>query len=217
MRVIAKKILREFWERHNHSEEQLKIWYKEASKAVWRLPADIKAEYARASILKDNRVVFNICGNKYRLVVEINYIRQWVFIQFIGTHRDYDEIDVNKYRLMHIKVIKTEEDYNQAIKKLEEIFQAPIDTKEGDEADLLSLLIEKYEDEHYPIEAPDPIEAIKFRMEQMNMTKKELAEIIGYKSRVSEIFSRKRKLTLKMIRNLHEKLKIPYESLITDY
>lgn len=78
-------------------------------------------------------------------------------------------------------------------------------------------MIEKYEYEHYPIEAPDPIEAIKFRMEQMNMTKKELAEIIGYKSRVSEIFSRKRKLTLKIIRNLHEKLNIPYESLITDY
>jgi HTH-type transcriptional regulator / antitoxin HigA len=118
---------------------------------------------------------------------------------------------------MYIKVIKTEENYHQAIKRLKEIFHAPIDSKEGDEADLLSLLIEKYEDENYPIEAPDPIEAIKFRMEQMNMTKKELAEIIGYKSRVSEIFSRKRKLTLKMIRNLHEKLKIPYESLITDY
>jgi mRNA interferase HigB len=95
MRVIAKKILREFWERHNDSEEQLKIWYKEASKAVWRSPADIKTDYARASILKNNRVIFNICGNKYRLVVEINYIRQWVFIRFIGTHRDYDEIDVN--------------------------------------------------------------------------------------------------------------------------
>lgn len=118
---------------------------------------------------------------------------------------------------MDIKVLKTEKDYNQALKRLEEIFHAPIDSKEGDEADLVSILIEKYEDEHYPIEAPDPVEAIKFRMEQMNMTKKELAEVIGYKSRVSEIFSRKRKLNLKMIRNLHDKLKIPYESLITDY
>jgi HTH-type transcriptional regulator/antitoxin HigA len=118
---------------------------------------------------------------------------------------------------MDIKVLKTENDYNQALKRLDEIFHAPIDSKEGDEAELLSILIEKYEDENYPIEAPDPIEAIKFRMEQMGMTKKELAEIIGYKSRVSEIFSRKRKLTLKMIRNLHDKLKIPYESLIADY
>ena len=118
---------------------------------------------------------------------------------------------------MNIKVLKTEEDYNQAIKRLEEIFHAPADSKEGDEADLLSILIEKYEEEHYPIEAPDPIEAIKFRMEQMGMTKKELAQIIGYESRVSEILNRKRKLNLKMIRNLHDKLKIPYESLIANY
>ena len=118
---------------------------------------------------------------------------------------------------MNVKVIKTEEEYTKALKRLEKIFHAPIDSVEGDEADLLSILVEKYENEHYPIEAPDPIEAIKFRMEQMDMTKKELAEIIGYKSRVSEIFSRKRKLTLKMIRNLHDKMKIPYESLIANY
>lgn len=118
---------------------------------------------------------------------------------------------------MKFKAIKTEEEYNQALKRLEKIFHAPENTKDGDEAEVLTILIEKYEDEHYPIEAPDPIEAIKFRMEQMEMDNKDLAEIIGYKSRVSEIFSKKRKLNLKMIRNLHEKLKIPYESLIADY
>ena len=118
---------------------------------------------------------------------------------------------------MEVKVIKTEKDYNQSLKRFEEIFHAPADSKEGDEAELLSLLIEKYEDEHYPIEAPDPIEAIKFRMEQMEMSKKDLAQIIGYKSRVSEIFNRKRKLTLNMIRNLHEKMNIPYEALIANY
>lgn len=118
---------------------------------------------------------------------------------------------------MDIKAIKTERDYNQALKRLEEIFHAPSNTKEGDEAEVLTILIEKYEDENYPIEAPDPIEAIKFRMEQKGMSKKDLAQVLGYKSRVSEIFTRKRKLTLKMIRNLHEKLKIPYESLLTEY
>ncbi len=117
---------------------------------------------------------------------------------------------------MEIKVLKTEDEYTKALKRLEEIFHAPIDSIEGDEADLLSILIEKYENENYPIEVPDPIEAIKFRMEQMDMTKKDLADIIGYKSRVSEIFSRKRKLTLKMIKNLHDKMKIPYESLINN-
>ena len=83
---------------------------------------------------------------------------------------------------MNIKVIKTEEEYNLALRRLEIIFDAPADSPEGDEADLLGILIEKYEDEHYPIEAPDPIEAIKFRMEQMNMRKKDLAEVIGYRS-----------------------------------
>jgi len=119
-----------------------------------------------------------------------------------------------EFKSMKIKVLKTEEDYIQALKRLEVIFDAPEDSKDGDEAELLTILIEKYENEKYPIDAPDPIEAIKFRMEQMNLDKKDLAAIIGYKSRVSEILGRKRSLTLKMIRNLHDKLKIPYESLM---
>ena len=87
-----------------------------------------------------------------------------------------------------IKVLKTEEEYNQALKRLEIIFDAPVDTPDGDEAELLGILIEKYEEAHYPIDPPDPIEAIKFRMDQMNMNYQDLAEVIGYKSRVSEIF-----------------------------
>lgn len=96
MRVIAKKILRDFWKKHADLEEQLKTWYKEASKANWKSPVDIKAEYANASILKSGRVVFNICGNKYRLIVDINYARQWVFIRFIRTHNDYNKVDADK-------------------------------------------------------------------------------------------------------------------------
>ncbi len=124
---------------------------------------------------------------------------------------------LKKYKDMNIRVIKTEEDYRKALKRLEEIFHSPADTVEGDEAEVLSILIEKFEDEHYPIEAPDPVEAIKFRMEQLEMDNNDLAKIIGYKSRVSEIFNRKRKLTLKMIRNLHNKMNIPYEALLSDY
>ena len=96
MRVVTKKILREFWEKHTDSEQQLKTWYKEASKATWTSPNAIKLEYPRASILKGSRVVFNICGNKYRLVVKINYFRKWIFIRFIGTHSDYNKIDPSK-------------------------------------------------------------------------------------------------------------------------
>lgn len=96
MRVIAKKILRDFWINHKDSEEALKSWYKEASKATWDAPLDIKAEYSRASVLKNSRVVFNICGNSYRLIVKLNYKRRWVFIRFIGTHKEYDKIDANR-------------------------------------------------------------------------------------------------------------------------
>ncbi len=96
MRVIAKKILRDFWDKHSDSEQHLKTWYKEASKANWGNPTDIKADYPKASILKANRVVFNICGNKYRIVVDINYERGWIFIRFVGTHSEYDKIDANK-------------------------------------------------------------------------------------------------------------------------
>jgi HTH-type transcriptional regulator/antitoxin HigA len=118
---------------------------------------------------------------------------------------------------MKVKLIKSEKEYEQALDRLDVIFDASPNTTEGDEAELLVVLIEKYEEENFPIEAPDPIEAIKYRMEQMNMKKKDLAKVLGYKSRVSEIFNRRRKLTLRMIRSLHEKLNIPYESLIQDY
>lgn len=95
MRVIAKKVLREFWQRNNDAEQQLKIWYRGVSRTSWTTPSDVKGEFTKASILRSGRVVFNVCGNKYRLIVDINYSRQWVFIRFIGTHSDYDKIDAN--------------------------------------------------------------------------------------------------------------------------
>jgi mRNA interferase HigB len=94
MRVIARKTLRTFWEREPGSEAQLKAWFAEAHDANWKGPADVKAKYRNASIVKNDRVVFNICGNKYRLVVRINYRFKVVYIRFIGTHADYDAIDV---------------------------------------------------------------------------------------------------------------------------
>jgi len=118
---------------------------------------------------------------------------------------------------MNIKAIKSEEDYDRALARLETIFHAEMDTPEGDEAEVLSILIEKYEDQHYPIGMPDPIEAIKFRMEQMGMKQKDLAEVVGFTSRVSEILNKKRKLTLNMIRKLSATLQIPTEVLVQDY
>lgn len=118
---------------------------------------------------------------------------------------------------MNIKPIRTEDDYNDAIERLEVIFGAAEGSPESDELQILGMLIENYENEHFPIGLPDPIEAIKFRMEQMGYTQADLAGIIGLKSRASEILNRKRKLSLEMIRQLHEKLNIPTDVLIQVY
>jgi HTH-type transcriptional regulator/antitoxin HigA len=118
---------------------------------------------------------------------------------------------------MEIKLIKTENDYNQALERLEVVFDAKKGTAEGDELELLSILIEQYENTHFPIDLPDPIEAIKFRMEQMGYNQNDLAKIIGLKSRASEILNKKRKLSLEMIRQLHTSLHIPTDVLIQTY
>jgi len=118
---------------------------------------------------------------------------------------------------MELKPIKSESDYRNGLKRLDVIFDSPIDTIEGDEAEILSLLIENYENEHYPIESPDPIEAIKIRMEELNMRQKDLVGIIGGKSRVSEILNRKKKLTVEMIRELERILQISASVLVNNY
>lgn len=118
---------------------------------------------------------------------------------------------------MNIKPIKSEADYKLALKRLEEVFDAPIGTSESDEADILGVLVDEYEKKHYPIEAPDPIEAIKIRMEELQLKQVDLVDVIGSKSRVSEILNRKRKLTIEMIRNLTKRLSLSPDLLITDY
>lgn len=118
---------------------------------------------------------------------------------------------------MEIKPIKTETDYTQALKRLETIFSVEIGTTESDEADVLGLLIDDYEKKHYPIEASDPIDAIKIRMEELQLKQSDLVNEMGGKSRVSEILNRKRKLTVDMIRKLAARLNLSPELLITEY
>jgi HTH-type transcriptional regulator/antitoxin HigA len=115
------------------------------------------------------------------------------------------------------KMIKTEEEYNPELIRLEGIFDSKVGTMEGDELELLSLLIDNYEKVHFPIDLPDPIEAIKFRMEQMGYKPKDLAKILGFRSRVTEILNKKRKLSLDMIRRLNRDLNIPTAVLVQDY
>lgn len=118
---------------------------------------------------------------------------------------------------MKIKPIKTESDYQDALSRLEEIFDSKKGSEQGDELEILSILVDKYEKDNFPIDLPDPIEAIKFRMEQLDIKNKDLALVVGNKSRVSEILNRKRKLSLDMIRKLNNSLHIPTDVLVQEY
>ena len=118
---------------------------------------------------------------------------------------------------MNIRPIKSKKDHKVALAKLERIFDAKPGSKDGDESEILGLLIANYEKKHYPINYPDPIEAIKFRMEQLGYTQNDLARVVGLKSRASEILNRKRKLSLEMIRQIHQSLGIPTDVLIQAY
>jgi len=122
-----------------------------------------------------------------------------------------------KTKTMNLTPIKSEEDYEKALERLNEVFDAPLGTEESDEADILGLMIDEYEKKHYPIDAPDPIEAIKIRMEEMQLKQVDLIFEFGGKSRVSEILNRKRKLTVDMIRKLTERLNLSANLLIKDY
>ena len=116
-----------------------------------------------------------------------------------------------------MKLIKNEEEYQSTLSRLEELFDAPVGSKESDEADVMALLIDEYENKHYPIDAPDPIEAIKIRMQELHLKQVDLISEIGGKSRVSEILNKKRKLTIEMVRNLERRLNLSARLLIQDY
>jgi HTH-type transcriptional regulator / antitoxin HigA len=117
-------------------------------------------------------------------------------------------------RTIEIKPIKTKKDYQIALKQIEGLWDAPAKSKEASALEVLSILVDDYENVHYPIDAPDPIEAIKYRMEQLHLTQQDLAPYLGGKSRVSEVLNRKRPLTLKMIKALYLHLHIPAEALL---
>jgi mRNA interferase HigB len=163
------KYFRDFLSTHGNCELQLKTWYFETEKLNWLSINDPKSEFPNASILKDNRIVFTIKGNDYRLIVKLNFEYQLASIRFIGTHaepaRPADMIKLmqTKFR-MYIKPIRNEVDYQKALERLEIFFDAKIGTDDGDELEILAIVIDNYENERFPIGMPDPISAINFRM-----------------------------------------------------
>jgi len=222
MNVVAIKILRKFWEKFPDSEQHLKAWVDEVRNASWSQHSNTKEKYRNASILKNRRVVFNIKGNDYRVVAAVAYRFQAVYIKFIGAHKEYDAINAetieqeNRRTDMDIHPIRTNEDYQTALREISAFFDnEPVPgTPEGDRFEVLLTLVSVFEAKQFPIDLPDPVEAIKFRMEQAGLTAKDLVPAIGRLNRVYEILNRKRPLTLRMIWKLHNDLGIPAESLV---
>ena len=219
MRIIAKRTLRGFWEREPRAEQPLKAWYAIASKVDWSSPAEVKAAYRNASILGDNRVVFNIGGNRFRLVVRFDYTHRLGSVRFAGTHTEYDAVDASsvlEFR-MNIKPIKNEAGYDAALAVIDGLMGASLDTPEGDELKILVTLVEAYEAEHWPIEAPDPISAIEHVMEVRGLRQRDFATLIGSQPHASEVLNRHRPLTLPMIRTLAAEWNLPADVLVREY
>ena len=218
--MFNRSTVRAFAGAHADARQPLFAWFAELLRARWTGPTDIRASYPSASFLAGNRVVFNIKGNKSRVVVAIKDEFFAVYIRFIGTHAEYDAIDAATIQgpPMNIQPIRTAGDHAAALKELERIWdRARPGTPGGDKFEVLSALVDAYEREHIKIAAPDPIEAIRFRMDQEGLTTKDLLPIFRTRARASEVMAKKRRINLAMIRRLHSRLAIPVECLVQDY
>jgi HTH-type transcriptional regulator/antitoxin HigA len=197
---------------------QLDAWYAETARASWRNSSELKRQYASASIISSERVVFNIKGNDYRLVTAISYRFQIVLIIWIGTHKEYDKIVLRRCSMtkagIRVRPIRSENDHDAAVARIAELIGAKPGTPEGDELDVLATLVDAWETKHHPMDAPDPIAAIQFRMEQQGLTRKDLEPLIGSRARVSEVLRGKRELTIEMVRRVRSGLGISADLLI---
>jgi HTH-type transcriptional regulator/antitoxin HigA len=202
------------------AQQALQAWYRDVKRATWQTPADIKNVYRNVRIVGNNRVVFNIRGNQYRLVVAVNSTHGIIYMRFIGAHQDYDKIDVATIEediAMDIRPIRTAADYEAALAEIARLFDAAPNTPDGDRLDVLATLVEVYEEQHDSMPAPDPIEAIKYYVESRGLCRRDLKPYLGSRARVAEVLNRKRPLSLKMIRRLHTGLGIAAEILIQPY
>lgn len=214
MRIISFAILRDFIAAHPDSDVALRDWYKKTEKCNWNILSELKMTYSSADYVGNDRYVFNIRGNNYRLVAMVFFATHKVYIRWIGQHKDYDKLNCSTLKITTMAEIRTEKQYKVACARVEELLKVvhgdtPMDDKNAIELDLISDMVAEYEEKTYPIKAPSLIEVIKLRMYEMNLTQAALASLLGVTpSRISEYLSGKCEPTLKIARMINKKLNI---------
>ncbi len=225
MRVIARNVLVSFWGKHPEAKVSLERWHTIVRAAQWTSTDEVQKAAPKAKVLNRERVRFEVAGGNYRLVAAFDFRRQIAFVKFIGTHAEYDRIDaltVSQFQGddMDIRPIRTDQDHRAALAAIEACWGAPEGTEEGDKLDVLLALVEIYEAKRWPIEIDetfDPIDVLRYAIDELGHTQAELAELLGSRSRASEVLSRRRALTVEMIHKVGEAWKIPADLLVRPY
>lgn len=182
---------------------------------------DVRIAAPNAKILNGERARFEVAGGNFRLIVAFDFGRRIAFIKFVGTHAEYDRIDcldgcnILKERMMEIRPIRNDDDHAAAVREIEALWGAAAGTEEGDKLDILATLVEKYEEARWPsVDAADPIDLLNYAIDELGHSQAELAELLGSRSRASEILNRRRPLTVEMIHKINEAWKIPADLLV---
>ncbi len=188
----------------------------------WQSIQDVLQAFPNAKGIDAERVRFAVHGGDYRMIVAFFFEDQTAYIEFIGTHADYDAIDATKVSLfqrdtMKLRPIRNDDDLQDALRQVDELWRAAPGSPEAGQLELLTILIERYEDEKWPIDESDPIDILTYAFTEMGHSQAELATLLGSRSRASEIMGRKRPLTLDMIRKISEAWHIPIAVLAKPY
>jgi antitoxin component HigA of HigAB toxin-antitoxin module/mRNA-degrading endonuclease HigB of HigAB toxin-antitoxin module len=221
--IVARKTLLGYCRQFPDAARSLQQWYYEFLKSEFKNFNELKEVYPNQSLVKDDRVVFNILGNKYRLVVRVIFDFKAVQIKWFGTHAVYDQINVEKIdykkgnEIMILKIIKSNKEYEAMLDWVDQMFDRKVKhtSPEGEQVQVALLLLKEYEDKYHAIPIPDPLEAIKLKMAEKRLKSKDLIGLVGSKGYISSILSGKKPLTLDIARKFYKKLGVPAEILLS--
>jgi antitoxin component HigA of HigAB toxin-antitoxin module/mRNA-degrading endonuclease HigB of HigAB toxin-antitoxin module len=224
MRVIARNTLVAFAKAHPETRSALERWFTVVRSAEWMSMNEVKSAFSGAKVLNAERARFEVAGGNYRLIAAFDFRRQTVFVKFLGTHTEYDNVNaltVSQFQeiAVHIRPIRSDADHRAALAEIERLWGASPGTDDGDKLEILITLVEKYEESRWPINEPDwdPADVLRYAIDEMGHTQTELAALLGSRSRASEILNRQRPLTVEMIRSISDAWKIPAQFLIRPY